>query len=122
MRSLRIFGLFLCVLALASLAAAAGENLGIRDAYGITFVAPVHVGTDVLPEGHDKIGHTTVGQDHVMVFQKVGGKSSEVKVKCSLVPLEKKAEKDQTIYLLNAANERVLQELIFRGDKAKHVF
>jgi hypothetical protein len=32
MRSLRIFGLFLCVLALASLAAAAGENLGIRDA------------------------------------------------------------------------------------------
>jgi hypothetical protein len=80
------------------------------------------VGTDVLPEGHDKIGHTMVGQDHIMVFQKVVGKSSEVKVKCSLVPLEKKAEKDQTIYLLNAANERVLQELIFRGDKAKHVF
>jgi len=33
MRSLRILGLFLCVLALASLAAAAGENLGIRDTY-----------------------------------------------------------------------------------------
>ena len=57
-----------------------------------------------------------------MVFQKVGGKSPEVNVRCSLVALEKKAEKDQTIYLLKAANERVLQELIFRGDKAKHVF
>jgi hypothetical protein len=122
MRSLRILGLFLCVLALASLAAAVGENLGIRDTYRITFVAPVHVGADVLPAGDYKIRHTMVGEDHIMVFQKVGGKSPEVKVKCSLVALEKKAEKDQTIYLLNAANERVLQELIFRGDKAKHVF
>jgi hypothetical protein len=57
-----------------------------------------------------------------MVSQKIGGKSPEVKVKCSLVALEKKAEKDQTIYLLNAANKRVLQELIFRGDKPKHLF
>jgi hypothetical protein len=36
--------------------------------------------------------------------------------------VRKESGKDQTIYLLNAANERVLQELIFRGDKAKHVF
>lgn len=57
-----------------------------------------------------------------MVSQKVGGNSPEVKVKCSLVALEKKAEKDQTIYLLNAANERALDQLIFRGDKAKDVF
>lgn len=122
MRSLRILGLFLCVLALASLAAAAGENLGIRDTYRITFVAPVHVGTDVLPAGDYKIRHTMVGDDHIMVFQQVGKKSPEIKVKCSLVPLAQKAPKDQTIYMLNAANERVLQELIFRGDKAKHVF
>jgi len=122
MRSLRILGMFLCVLALASLAAAAGENLGIRDMYRITFVAPVHVGTDLLPAGEYKILHTMVGQDHIMVFQPVGGKRPEVKVKCTLVPLAQKAQKDQTVYLLNAANERVLQELIFRGDKAKHVF
>ena len=122
MRSLRILGMFLCVLALVSLAAAAAEDLGIRDNYRITFVAPVHVGSDVLPAGDYKIRHTVVGQEHIMVFQLVGAKSPEVKVKCTLVPLVQKAPKDQTVYVLNAANERVLQELIFRGDKAKHVF
>jgi len=122
MRSFRILGMFLCVLALVSLAAAAGENLGIRDAYRITFVAPIHIGTDVLPAGDYKIRHTMEGQEHIMVFQLVGGKAVEVKVKCTLVPLAQKAEKDQTVYVLNAANERVLQELIFRGDNAKHVF
>jgi hypothetical protein len=43
-------------------------------------------------------------------------------VKCTLVPLPQKAAADQTIYQLNASNERVLQELVFRGDSAKHVF
>ena len=122
MRSFRILGMFLCVLALISLAAAAGANLGIRDSYRVTFVAPVHVGADVLPAGDYKIRHTMEGQEHIMVFQRLEGKSTEVKVKCTLVPLAQKASKDQTIYMLNAANERVLQELIFRGDKAKHVF
>jgi hypothetical protein len=28
----------------------------------------------------------------------------------------------ETIYAVNASNERVLQELTFRGDTAKHVF
>lgn len=121
MRSFRIVGLFLCLLALVSMATAA-ENLGIRDSYRITFVAPVRVGTDLLPAGDYKIRHTMEGQDHIMVFQSVVGKSPEVKVKCTLVPLTQKAPKDQTTYLLNAANERVLQEMVFRGDKAKHVF
>jgi len=122
MRSLKILGMCLCVLALVSLAVAAGENLGIRDTYRITFVAPVHVGADVLPAGDYRIRHTMEGQEHIMVFQQVGTKSAEVRVKCTLVPLAQKAPKDQTVYMLNAANERVLQELIFRGDKAKHVF
>ena len=33
-----------------------------------------------------------------------------------------KASGDQRIYILNAANERVLSELIFEGDHVKHVF
>lgn len=122
MRSVKVLGMLLCVLALVSLAAAAGENLGIRDTYRITFVAPVQVGTDVLPAGDYKIRHTMVGEEHIMVFQHVGRKSLEIKVKCTLVPLAEKAQRDQTTYVVNAANERVLQELVFRGDKAKHVF
>jgi hypothetical protein len=61
------------------------------------------------------------GQEHVMVFQRVIGKN-EFKVKCTLVPLPKKADQDQSTFEVNAANEKVLQELQFSGDSAKHVF
>ena len=44
------------------------------------------------------------------------------KVTCTLVPLSQKAPENETIYELNAANERVLQSLVFKGDTAKHVF
>jgi hypothetical protein len=45
-----------------------------------------------------------------------------VKAKCQLVQLGKKADKTSTVYQVNAANERVLQELVFAGDRSKHVF
>jgi hypothetical protein len=63
------------------------------------------------------------GADHIMVFRQLGTKKPiEVRVKCTLVPLGAKADKDQKIYVLNAANVRVLQEMVFKGDSAKHVF
>jgi hypothetical protein len=37
------------------------------------------------------------------------------------VPLERKAEQSQTVYQI-AGNDRIVQELVFRGDTAKHVF
>jgi hypothetical protein len=39
-----------------------------------------------------------------------------------LVPLTAKAERNEKIFDLNAANERVLHELVFKGDLARHVF
>ena len=59
-----------------------------------------------------------------MVFKQLNAKQTpvEVRVKCSLVPLAAKADQTQQIFALNAANERVLHELVFRGDTAKHVF
>jgi hypothetical protein len=63
------------------------------------------------------------GPNHIMVFRQLGTKKPvEVRAKCTLVPLSAKAERDQTTYLVNAANERVLQEMVFKGDRAKHVF
>jgi hypothetical protein len=63
------------------------------------------------------------GSDHIMVFRQVGVRNPvEVRAKCTLVPLPEKAADSQRIYQLNAANERVLHELIFKGDRAKHVF
>jgi hypothetical protein len=57
-----------------------------------------------------------------MVFKQVGGKSAEARVKCSLTPLKQKVDRDQVVYTVNAANERVLQTLRFSGDSAEHGF
>jgi len=121
MRSLKVLGIIMCVLALGSMAMAGGNNMGIRDVSHITFVAPTRVGQALLPAGDYVVRHTMEGQEHVMVFRQVHGKD-QVKVKCTLVPLKQKANQDQAIYKVTADNERVLQELVFRGDSAKHVF
>jgi len=77
----------------------------------------------LLPSGDYEIRHTMLGQEHVMVFRQLGTrKPVEVKAKCTLVQLPKKAADNQKIYAVNAAKERVLQELVFKGDTAKHVF
>jgi len=57
-----------------------------------------------------------------MIFQENGKNGSDVKVKCTLVQLGGKSDKTETIFRLNASNERVLQEFVFKGDTAKHVF
>jgi hypothetical protein len=121
MRSLKVLCMFMCVLALAAIAVAGPNSMGIRDVNKVTFNAPMRVGTVVLPAGDYVVRHTMEGQDHVMVFKPVRGKD-EFKVKCTLVPLPQKAEHNQTVFELNAGNERVLQELVFQGDSAKHVF
>ena len=122
MRSLKVLGIILCVCAFGLMATAADNNMGIHEVSQITFVAPVRIGSSVLPAGDYQVRHIMDGQDHVMVFQLLRGKSPEVKVKCMLVQLGKKADQTRTVYELNAQNERVLQELVFRGDTAKHVF
>lgn len=121
MRSLKVLGIFMCVLALGTIAMAGENSMGVRDVSHVTFVAPIRVGTALLPAGDYVVRHTMEGQEHVMVFEKVRGKD-QVKVKCTLVPLAQKADQDQIIYQLTAGNERLLQELVFRGDSAKHVF
>ena len=121
MHSSKIMALLLCVLVVVPLAMAGG-NLGIRETGRVNFVTPIRVADTVLPAGEYVVRHTMEGQDHVMVFQSVKHKVQDVKVKCQLVQLAKKADQTRTVYQLNAANERVLQELVFAGDTAKHVF
>ena len=122
MRSWKFLTIFLCLVALGSIAIASDNSLGIRDTGRVTFVAPIRVGSTLLPAGEYVVHHTMEGQDHIMVFQPAAGKGPEAKVKCTLVQLEKKADQTRTVYELNASNERVLQELVFRGDTSKHVF
>jgi hypothetical protein len=114
--------ILMCVFMLSAVAVA--ENpLGIADTYKVSFSEKVRVADTLLPKGNYEIRHVMEGSDHIMVFRQLGTKKPvEVRAKCTLVPLSARANEDQKIYVLNAANERVLHEMVFKGDHAKHVF
>jgi hypothetical protein len=86
----------------------------------ITFTAPTLVGGNLLPAGDYKVLHEMQGTDHIMIFKQMNGKA-EAKAKCNLVPLNAKAKTTEQRYTENAKNERVLIEMVFRGDTSKHV-
>jgi len=114
--------ILLCVFMLGVVCAAENQ-LGIADTYRVSFSEKVRVADTLLPKGDYEIRHVMQGSDHIMVFRQLGTKKPvEVRAKCTLVSLGARADKDEKIYILNAANERVLQELVFKGDRAKHVF
>ena len=124
MRALKILTVaMIFVLGMTVLLQAGQNKFGVADVRKITFENPIRVGDVLLPKGEYKILHTMDGDNHIMVFTQQGGKNpAEVKVKCTLVPLTAKAPTTQKLYVMDAANERVLRELVFRGDTAKHVF
>ena|SRR5215471_13257223 len=119
MRSSKIPVIFLALIVVVGVASAENK-LGTRDVSHVTFVAPIRVGDTLLPAGDYLMRPIMEGENHIMVFESVKTKTVEVKAHCKLVPLTEKATQSSTIYNLNAANERVLQELVFRGDTAKH--
>jgi hypothetical protein len=114
--------ILICVVMLGVVSAAENQ-MGIRDTYQVTFSQKVQVADTLLPKGDYEIRHVMEGSNHIMVFRQLGTKKPvEVRAKCTLVPLGAKANKDEKVYTLNATNELVLQELVFKGDRAKHVF
>ena len=123
MQMLKVLVLVVVCVLMVAVVASAGENLGIANSQRISFTGNVRIGDVLLPQGDYEIRHVMEGENHIMVFKKVGGgKPVEARVKCSLVPLTEKSKTTEKKYTLNAANEQVLQELVFRGDSAKHVF
>ena len=99
------------------------ERRGVADKYTVSFSDPIRVADTLLPRGEYEIRHTMIGEEHIMVFHQIRTKKPiEVSAKCTLVPLPEKAKDTNKTYVLNAANERVLRELVFKGDNAKHVF
>lgn len=114
--------ILMCVFILGVVSAAENQ-LGIRDNYQVNFSEKVRVADTLLPKGNYEIRHVMEGSDHIMVFRQLGTKKPiEVRAKCTLVPLGAKATRDEKIFTLNAANERVLHELVFKGDLASHMF
>ncbi len=113
---LAVITLFACTFMLAN-----DNSMGVADKQTITFTAPTVVGGTLLPAGNYNVTHQMNGQTHVMIFKQIGGKKAEAQANCNLVPLKAKAEQSQQVYTTNAKNERVLQEMTFAGDAAKHV-
>lgn len=124
MRMMRLAGLLTIVLLMMAMFAVAGLNkFGVADTYRVTFSDPVRVADTLLPSGNYEIRHTMEGENHIMVFRQLGAqKPVEAKAKCTLVTLPEKAANSEKLFSVNDANERVLRELTFKGDKAKHVF
>jgi hypothetical protein len=123
MQILKSLGILsLCLLGLTLIANAAPSSLGISDVGHVTFNDPIRVGTTLLPPGDYEVRHVMRGQEHLMVFKQMHRNLPGVTVACKLAPLTEKATKTATVYQMNASNERVLIELVFNGDTAKHVF
>lgn len=117
MRVLKVIGLLLVVTAISF----ASENkLGIHDVAKVSFSSAVRVGETVIPAGEYTVRHTMEGQDHIMTFSR-SGKKDVFKLKCTLVALERRASQDQQMFQVSG-NDKVLRELVFSGDTAKHVF
>jgi len=118
-----IFVIAICVLGFVVLAGASQNQFGVADSRSISFATPTRVGNVLLPTGDYQVVHTMEGQDHVMVFKQLhSSKPAQARVKCQLVPLTARAGRTEQTYEVNAANERVLHALIFKGDSAQHVF
>jgi hypothetical protein len=112
----------MCIFILGAVSAAENK-LAVADKYQVNFSEKVRVADTLLPQGKYEIRHVMEGADHIMVFRQLGTKKPvQVRAKCTLVPLSAKASESQTVYVVDAANQRVLQELVFRGEQAKHVF
>jgi len=124
MRFLKVMAVTaVCVLGLSALLSAGANQFGVADTRQITFDNPMRVGDVLLPSGQYQVLHTMQGDTHIMVFKQMNTKKPvEARVKCQLVPLKDKAQRTEKIYSVNAANERVLHTLVFRGDTAEHVF
>ena len=123
MRILKITSLFMFVCLLTAIVVAKTNKYGVSDVRKVSFTAAIRVGDTLLPQGDYEVRHLMEADNHIMVFKQLGaGKSAEARVKCNLVQLKQKADRDQVVYSLNAANERVLQVLRFSGDSAEHVF
>lgn len=124
MRIMKIAAVCTLLVMSVSLLAVAGQNkYGVADTRKVSFTEPIKVGDTLLPAGEYKVQHTMEGENHIMVFTQLkADHPATSRVKCQLVPLEKKAGHTQVMYGHGQGETHFLQELTFAGDTAKHVF
>ena len=116
-----VFLIAIAVLILST-AAMAANQFGIAEKRDVTFYDSVRVGDTLLPAGDYVVTHQMRGDEHIMVFTKLGRKPAEARLKCTLKPLSAPAAQSQVEYKVNAAKEHVLARMVFKGDRAEHIF
>jgi hypothetical protein len=94
--------------------------MGIAEKQTLQLSDSTVIGGTLVPAGSYTVTHEMQGQTHIMIFKQVGGKV-EVKTTCTLVPLTAKATRTEQRFTENAKNQKVLVEMTFKGDTAKHV-
>ncbi len=99
---------------------AADTTFGAGKTRNITFNADLKVGDKVLPAGEYKVLHLMEGNEHTLVFKSLTN-VEKVRVKCTMVQLDKKADMTFSEYNTVGGN-RVLTTIVFRGDNFKHTF
>jgi hypothetical protein len=115
--------ILVCVVGFTLFATASQNELGVADTSKVTFTEPTRVGDTLLPAGDYEVLHSMKGSQHIMTFRQLyTGHPAGVQVQCQLVPLSKKAERTEQVFVLSASNQRVLQSLTFKGDLAQHQF
>jgi hypothetical protein len=123
MRKSKIAILVVVVLSISGLLLAGQNKFGVADVRKVSFSSPMRVGESLLPKGEYEVRHVMEADNHIMAFKQLGpNKPAQARVPCKLVPLNAKVDRDQLVYGVNAANEKVLQTLRFKGDSAEHVF
>jgi hypothetical protein len=123
MFSKRMVGMLLIalmVLCVSVVLVATDNSMGIAPKQNLTLNNPTVIGGTLVPAGNYTVTHEMQGATHIMIFKQVGGKV-EVKTTCTLVPLTAKAQRTEQTFIENAKNQKVLVEMTFRGDTAKHV-
>ena len=116
-----VFLIAIVVLILGT-AAMAANQFGIAEKRDVTFYDSVRVGDTLLPAGDYVVTHQMRGDEHIMVFTKQGRKPAEARLKCTLKPLSAPAAQSQIEYKVNAAKEHALARMVFKGDRAEHIF
>lgn len=93
----------------------------------------VKAGTTVLEPGMYQLQHTVEGGEHFIEFKPVlmpagyrhgntqVAKEASARLKCSVAPLEKKANKTALTLRTNAAGEKEIAEVQVAGESFKHV-
>jgi hypothetical protein len=101
--------------------AAKDNPMGIAEKQKLVLYDPTVIAGTLVPAGTYAVTHEMQGQTHIMVFKQQGGQGVEVKATCTLVPLNAKAKQSEERFVENAKNQKVLIEMTFKGDSAKHV-